>query len=92
MIDPKGRPVVPWRLKLQRRKRGPTADRRVGMEMAKLVDDEGVHPDDAVFQIQKKLGRKGNGRSKCFEALKYEREMRGLAKLVDKASKPSSPE
>ncbi len=43
MIDPKGRPVVPWRLKLQRPKQGQReADARIGMEMATLVDDEGV--------------------------------------------------
>ena len=45
MIDPKGRPTVRWRLKLQRAKQGrPEADLRIGMEMATLVDDEGVPP------------------------------------------------
>ena len=91
MIDPKGRPVVFWRLKLQRPKQGrPKVDVRVGMEMAKFVDDEDVSVDDAVFRIEKKFGVRGNSRSKCLEALNYEREMRELAGLVDKASKPSS--
>ena len=65
MIDPKGRPVVPWRLKLQRPKKGrPEADARIGMEMATLVDDEGLSVKAAVFRVQEKFGAKGNSRSK----------------------------
>ena len=46
MIDPKGRPVVRWRLKLQRPKKGRQGvDARIGMEMATLVDDEGMPVD-----------------------------------------------
>lgn len=90
MIDPKGRPVVSWRLKLQRPKQGhPGADARIGMEMATLVDDEGLSVKAAMFRIQNKYGVKGNRKSKCLEALNHEREMRELAELVDKASKPS---
>jgi hypothetical protein len=90
MIDPKGRPVVRWRLKLQRPKQGrPEVDVRIGMEMATLVDDEGLSVKAAVFRIQNKYGVKGNRRSKCLDALNHEREMRELAELVDKAGKPS---
>ena len=90
MIDPKGRPVVPWRLKLQRPKKGrPKADARIGMAMAKLVDDEHMLVDEAVFRLQKKFGVKGNSRSALLKALKDERQWRQLAEDLDKLSKPS---
>jgi hypothetical protein len=85
MVDPKGRPATGWRLKLLRHKQGrPEADPRMGFAMATLVDDEGVLVDEAVFQIQKKFGAKGNSRTKLMDALKRERELRQLAELVDK--------
>ena len=90
MIDPKGRTVVRWRLKLQRPKKGwQGVDARIGMEMARLVDDEGMPVDQAVFRVQEQFGPKGNRRSKCLEALKHERDMRQLSELVDNAVRPS---
>jgi len=90
MIDPKGRPVVPWRLKLQRPKRGrPEADARIGFAMATLVDDEDMSVKAAVAQVQNEFGAKGNSRAKLLDALKHERELRELAELVDRARKPS---
>ena len=90
MIDPKGRPITVWRLKLERHKKGrPEADPRIGIAMATLVDEEEVPVKEAVSLVQKKFGAKGNSRSTLMEALRHEREMRQLAELVDKAGKPS---
>ena len=64
MIDPNGRPVFPWRLKLQRPKRGrPEADARIGFAMATLVDDEDMSVKAAVAQVQNEFGAKGNSRA-----------------------------
>jgi len=90
MIDPKGRPYVGFRLKLQRVGRGrPKADPRIGMAMARLVDDEDQTVDQAVYQAQKEFGKKGNSRSTLMAALKSERDLRHVAALVDKANKRS---
>ena len=88
MIDPNGRPVVRWRLNLQRPKHGrPEVDRRVGMVMAALVVDEGMSVKAAVARVHERFGAKGNQRSKCLDALRDEREYREFVEWFDKATK-----
>ena len=55
--------------------------------MATLVDDERVPVEEAVSRVQEKFGAKGNSRSKCLGCTNYERELRALAELFDKAMK-----
>jgi len=86
MIDPKGRPITGWSLKLQRRKR---RDDRSGILMAALVDDEGMSVKAAMDRVRQKFSEEENSNSTLFAALKREREFRRLSELVDKAGKPA---
>ncbi|QYX55514.1 hypothetical protein K1T73_10410 [Roseovarius sp. SCSIO 43702] len=74
-IRPSGKPDrfrMELRNKCTGRPKGP--DWAVGREMVRIVDDDKKTVDEAVYQVQRKFGVKGNGRSKCLESLRAYRE------------------
>jgi hypothetical protein len=83
---------MPYVLKLQRpRQGGPKGPNwRVANEMERLVDIEGATIDVAMAEIQKKFGKKGNGRTACFNALAEARRFTELSVMVDAANAPKS--
>ncbi|QIG46780.1 hypothetical protein G5V57_02840 [Nordella sp. HKS 07] len=48
----------------------------IGMEMGRLVDDQGISVKEAIHQVQRRFGKTGTTRSQCLAALKAERETR----------------
>lgn len=88
MIRPSGRNASNYRMKMQRKANGRPGGRlalmSVGDEMERLVDGEGKAVDAAVAIIQRRFGRRGNGKRKCEMALREARHDSDMCRLLDR--------
>ena len=93
MIRPSGKKscyVLELKHAREGRPKGP--DWRIGYEMARLVDDEGINQEAAVSLIQERRGKKGHSRSKCLEAMAKARKDIELARWFDGYIAKENPE
>ncbi|SHJ19774.1 hypothetical protein SAMN05444000_10611 [Shimia gijangensis] len=85
MIDPTGKKdrfCLALRHENVGRPKGP--DWAVGFEMLKLVDDEGLSADEAIYRVKQKFGKAGTSRTKCFDALRAAREETRLRNIAER--------
>lgn len=86
MIRPGGKNTSPYMFKLQRTRQGQPKGPDwwlVASEMERLVDQEGLSEDAAVFRIQRDFGEKGNCKRKCQDALYAARAFTRAARALD---------
>lgn len=90
---PQGKNSTPFVLRLMHKNTGrPKADDRAAIVMEKLVDQDSLSVDAAVYEMQARFGAKGMSRAKCLAALKRGRDLARLDRLFDEWIAPHSPE